>query len=150
LKRSVAVVGSVLALGWMLLWGRGQNALSATIIFHWPLLLILLWGFTNDLRGGLLVALAAVAVVVGMCGAGWVSNWTLVGWQVLIFGIFGLYPFKFMQIREERRHHYQTLLEYKKGEMGTLEKKLADIDRKCRELEQGKRRPAEPDGGVGQ
>ena len=75
------------------------------------------------------------------------------GWQVLIYGIVGLYPFKFMQIREQRHHHYRTLIEYKRGEMESLRTRLGDLERACRELEQARSAPdaarIRPNGGAG-
>ncbi len=121
---------------WIGLWGSRGGALGMEVLLHWPVLLVLLMGFALNLRGGLAAAGAAAALAAGLGAAHVIPSWTLVGWQVLIYGIVGLYPFKFMQIREQRHHHYRTLIEYKRGEMESLKKRLAELDRVCRELEQ--------------
>lgn len=121
---------------WIALWGSRGGALGLEVLLHWPVLLVLLMGFTLNLRGGLAAAGAASLFAAGLAFAHVIQSWTLVGWQILIYGIVGLYPFKFMQIREQRHHHYRTLIEYKRGEMDSLRSRLADLDRTCRELEQ--------------
>jgi hypothetical protein len=40
-----------------------------------------------------------------------------------------------MQIREQRSHHYRTLIDYKRGETVSLKGKLDEADRRCREIE---------------
>ena len=78
----------------------------------------------------------ASALIIGLRAGGLLDDWTLVGWQALVYAVFGLYPFKFIQIREQRHHHYRTLIEYKRGEIDSLRQKLAEVDRKCRDLDQ--------------
>ena len=136
MKRSIAVAGTIGTVIWILVWGRRGAGLSASVLLHWPLIPILLWGFTNDLRGGLIAALTATIYAVILAAIGAVDSWTLTAWQLLVYGVFGLYPFKFMQIREQRRSHYLTLLEYKRGETDALQNKLSDIEEKCNEIEQ--------------
>lgn len=120
---------------WIAGWAAAGGAVGAGVLLHWPLALVLLFGFAFNLRGGLAAAVTASAVVIALKIAGTMPDWTLVGWQVLLFGLFGLYPFKFIQIREQRHHHYRTLIEYKRGEMEQLRSRLADVDRQVRELE---------------
>ena len=129
--------GTGLAL-WIALWGSRGGPLGLEVLLHWPVLLILLMGFTLNLRGGLAAAGVASLLAAGLGAAGVIQSWTLVGWQVLIYGIVGLYPFKFMQIREQRHHHYRTLIEYKRGEMESLRTRLSDLERACRDLEQAR------------
>lgn len=147
MKRPMAVAGTIGILVWMAIWGRRGEGLSASILLHWPLVPILLWGFTDNLKGGLIAALVSVAYAIVLAVAGLVDSWTLVAWQLLIYGVFGLYPFKFMQIREQRRHHFQTLIEYKRGEIETLQKRYADIEGRCNELEQRVRAWSPASGG---
>ena len=135
MKRSVAVTGTIAIVVWMAVWGRHGQGLSASILLHWPLVPILLWGFTDGLRGGLTAALVSVVYALALAMSGVVASWTLTAWQLLIYAVFGLYPFKFMQIREQRHHHYQTLIEYKHGEVETLQKRYNDIEARCNELE---------------
>jgi len=133
---------------WILLWGVHGGPLGLEVLLHWPVLLVLLMGFTLNLRGGLAAAGAASFLAAGLAAKGVIGSWTLVGWQVLIYGVVGLYPFKFMQIREQRHHHYRTLIEYKRGEMESLRARLSDLERACRELEQSRSpRDARPNGG---
>ena len=113
---------------------RGGPA-GAAVALHWPVALVLLFGYAFNLRGGLMAAAAATALAAGLRLSGLVQDWTLVGWQALVFGVFGLYPFKFLQVREQRQHHYRTLIEYKRGELDALKAKVSDVDRRCRELE---------------
>jgi len=131
----MVVVLSVGVAIWMVIWGRAGTALSITILLHWPLIPILLWGFSDNLKGGLIAGLVGVvyAIILGLTGV--TGSWTLTLWQLLVYGIFGLYPFKFMQIREARSRHFATLIEYKKGELETLQNKLGDIDGKCATIE---------------
>ena len=136
MKRGMALSGTIGIVFWMLIWGRKGEGLSASVLLHWPLIPILLWGFTDNLKGGLFAALTAVvyALVLGLTGA--VGSWTLVAWQLLIYGVYGLYPFKFMQIREQRRHHYSTVIDYKRGEIETLQARYSELEGRCNELEQ--------------
>ena len=136
MKRSYAISGTIAVLVWMLMWGRGGQGLSASILLHWPLVAILLWGFTDGLKGGLYSALVAAGFAIILTLTGVVGSWTLTAWQLLIYAVFGLYPFKFMQIREQRRHHYQTLIEYKRGEIDVLQKRFSEIESRAKELEQ--------------
>lgn len=136
MKRSVAISSTVAVAAWMAIWGRGTTGLATSVLLHWPLIPILLFGFTDNLKGGLAAALVASLNVVMLGALGVVPSWTLVLWQVLVYAVFGLYPFKFMQIREQRRLHYTTLIEYKKGEISSLQKKVTEIDRKCSEIDQ--------------
>jgi len=135
-KRPVAVAGTIGIIVWMLVWGRQGAGLSASVLLHWPLVPILLWGFTDNLKGGLSAALTAVVYALVLAITGVVESWTLTAWQLLIYAVFGLYPFKFMQIREQRHHHYLTLIEYKRGETESLQKRFAEIEGRCNEMEQ--------------
>jgi hypothetical protein len=136
MKPQVAWAWAAGILGWIALWGLRGGPLGLEVVLHWPVLLVLIMGYVLNLRGGLAAAGAASLFVAVLGGMGVIPSWTLVGWQILIFGIVGLYPFKFMQIREQRHHHYRTLIEYKRGEMESLKARLADLDHQCRELEQ--------------
>lgn len=144
MKMNVAWSWAAGLIVWIVLWGVRGGPLGMEVLLHWPVLLILLMGFTLNLRGGLAAAGAASLLAAGLGAAGVIPSWTLVGWQILIYGIVGLYPFKFMQIREQRHHHYRTLIEYKRGEMDTLKSRLGDLDRQCRELEQRTRQAGGP------
>ncbi len=129
---------------WIALMAFRGGPTGAAVALHWPVTLVLLFGYAFDLRGGLLAAAGATALAAGLRAAGLIDTWTLVGWQALVYGIFGLYPFKFLQVREQRQHHYRTLIEYKRGELDALKAKVADVDKRCRELEQRGR-----NGGAG-
>lgn len=131
---ALAVLAGVL--GWCA-WRGGPWA--GPVLLHWPLLAILTFGYTRDLKGGLIASAAACAVVVALEARGLLGGWVITGWELLILSVFGLYPFKFMQIREERRHHFRTLVEYKLSEIGGLKERTEALDRRCRELEAGMR-----------
>lgn len=120
---------------WLAWRGWAGGPAAAAQLLHWPLMAILVFGYTRDLRGGLIASAAACVVVIALQARGLLAGWSLVGWQLLVFGVFGLYPFKFMQIRVERRHHYRTLIEYKLSEIGGLKERIAELDRRCREIE---------------
>lgn len=120
---------------WIALMAIGGGAAGASVALHWPVALVLLFGYAFNLRGGLIAAACATLLAGGLKFAGVLDNWTLVGWEALIYGVFGLYPFKFLQVREQRQHHYRTLIEYKRGELDALKAKVAEVDRRCRELE---------------
>ncbi|MEK7476740.1 MAG: hypothetical protein AAB152_14055 [Candidatus Coatesbacteria bacterium] len=119
-----------------LIVGFQRGPVAQSVLLHWPVAIILLMGYAYHLRGGLVAAGTATLMVIGLRLGGVLGDWTLVGWQVLVYGVFGLYPFKFIQIREQRHHHYRTLIEYKRGETDSLRQKLDEVDRKCRELDQ--------------
>jgi len=140
MKRSAVWGITGLLAAWILFWWWRGSSVSESVLLHWPIGIILVLGYAFDLKGSLLAALAAVLIITVFKLLGMESGWTVIAWQVLICGIMGLYPFKFMQVREQRRHHYQTLIEYKKEELDALRKKLADVDRKCREIETRLRR----------
>lgn len=120
---------------WIALWGARGGGLGDAVLLHWPVALVLLFGFAFHLKGGLAAAVVSSGAAIALKSAGVIPDWTLVGWQVLLYGLFGLYPFKFIQIREQRHHHYRTLIEYKRGEMEQLRSRLADVDRQVRDLE---------------
>lgn len=116
--------------------GLRGGAVGQSVLLHWPVTIILLMGYAYHLRGGLVSAGAASLLVIGLRLGGVLGDWTLVGWQVLMYAVFGLYPFKFIQIREQRHHHYRTLIEYKRGETDSLRQKLDEVERHCRDLDQ--------------
>lgn len=121
--------------GWIALMAVRGGSAGASVVLHWPVALVLLFGYAFNLRGGLIAAALATLLAAALKVAGVLDDWTLVGWQALIYGIFGLYPFKFLQVREQRQHHYRTLIEYKRGELDALRAKVAEVDRRCRDLE---------------
>ncbi len=123
-------------LAWTLIIGLRGGGAGQSVLLHWPVTLILIMGYVYHLRGGLIAAGVATAAMVGLRLAHVLDDWTLIGWQALVYGVFGLYPFKFIQIREQRHRHYRTLIEYKRGEMDSLRQKLEDVEAKCRDLEQ--------------
>ncbi|MEK7765857.1 MAG: hypothetical protein AAB368_06430 [bacterium] len=125
---------------WMAFWGTRGEPSASVVLLHWPITAILVFGFTRDLRGGLIASAASTLLALALLARGALPSWSMAGWQLLLYGIFGLYPFKFMQIRSERRHHYRTLIEYKHAELGTLKEKLAEVDGRCREIEARLRR----------
>jgi len=135
MKTATFVAWSAFLAVWLLLWGMKGGPSGSSVLLHWPIAAILLSGFIFNLRGGVAASCATAVFVVALRMAGAVDSWTLVAWQVLVYGIFGLYPFKFMQIREQRSHHYRTLIEYKRGETESLRLKLGEIERGCREIE---------------
>jgi len=112
------------------------GAVGRSVLLHWPVAIILLMGYMYHLRGGLISAGTATLLLVALRASGVLDDWTLVGWQALVYGVFGLYPFKFIQIREQRHHHYRTLIEYKRGETESLRQKYDEVERKCRDLDQ--------------
>jgi hypothetical protein len=132
----IAIIGLI---AWIAIMGAQKGLLAATVLMHWPVALILVVGFLFDLKGSLAAMLVGAAYLVLLRMAGVLDSWTLVGWQVLVYGMFGMYPFRFMQVREERKHHYRTLIEYKRGELEGLRKKASEIDRQCRECEDAMR-----------
>ncbi len=122
--------------GWMAMWGTQGDPLATSVLLHWPVAGILILGFRYDIKGGLLGGLSAATILIAFRLLGIVTDWALVGWQFLVFGFFALYPYKFMQIRTQRRSHFGILTEYKRSEIESLQRKLADLDRKCRDIEQ--------------
>ena len=126
-------------IAWIAIMGAQKGLLAATVLMHWPVALILVLGFLFDLKGSLAGMLVG-AIYLGLLRmGGLLDSWSLVGWQVLVYGLFGMYPFRFMQVREERKHHYRTLIEYKRGELDGLRRKMAEVDKQCRETEDSMR-----------
>jgi membrane protein implicated in regulation of membrane protease activity len=122
--------------GWMAIWGSRGDPIATGVLLHWPVAGILVIGFKYDIKGGLFAGLGAAILIMAFRLTGVINDWTLVGWQFLVFGFFALYPYKFMQIRTQRRSHFGILTEYKRSEIESLKRKLADLDRKCRDIEQ--------------
>ena len=136
MKVVTAWLSIVVLAAWIAILGAQRGLLAATVLMHWPVGLILILGFLFDLKGSLFPMLVGAAYLVALRMGGVLDSWTLVGWQVLVYGLFGMYPFRFMQVREERKHHYRTLIEYKHGELEGLKQKTAEVDRRCRETEE--------------
>ncbi len=126
--------------GWLVLGAVRGGVSGISILLHWPIVAILICGYAYDLKGSLAAGCLAAVAMAGCAIAGIITDWTLVGWQFLIYGFFALYPYKFMQIRTQRRHHYTILMEYKRGEIDSLKRRIDGIESKCREFEDGLRR----------
>lgn len=128
-------VGAAVLVAWMVSWAFVGGMRAVVVLLHWPIALILLAGYVYDLRGGVIAAAACAGLLVLHKFLGDIDSWTVIGWQVLVFWVFGLYPFKFMQIREQRQHHYRTLIDYKRGEIESLEARYAEADGECARIE---------------
>jgi hypothetical protein len=135
MDRRVAWGTAAVVATWIAWWGARGGPAGEVVLLQWPAALILLGGYAGHLRAGLVAAALASLGLAGLAASGAVGDWRLVGWSVLVFAVFGLYPFKFIQIREQRHHYYRTLIEYKRGELEALRRKTADADARVRELE---------------
>lgn len=136
MRSAIVGIWIVVLGGWICLWGLEGISARSALLLHWPMSVILLAGFVFHLQGGLIAACLAVLLGVGLTLGGWLDSWMLLAWQALIYWVVGLYPYKFMQVQEQRRHHYGTLTEYKRGEIAALQSRLEDVSRRCQAVEE--------------